>query len=92
VDNGRRGRRDRCYEKYDLIIELDVRQYHPDERRLLDQARDNDATATGRSTLRYGWHDVTPERCATAAQVHAVLTKRGYTGPLRPCSPSCGAL
>jgi hypothetical protein len=48
TSDGHRRRRDRCYEKYDLIIELDGRQYHPDERRLLDQARDNDATATGR--------------------------------------------
>jgi hypothetical protein len=92
TSDGRRGRRDRCYEKYDLIIELDGRQYHPDELRLLDQARDNDATATGRSTLRYGWDDVTRKRCVTAAQVHAVLTKRGHTGPLKPCSPTCGAL
>lgn len=90
--SGRRGRRDRCYEEYDLIIELDGRRYHPAERRHLDQARDNDAIATGGSTLRYGWDDVTRRPCATAAQVHAALAKRGYTGPLKPCSPTCGAL
>lgn len=90
--DGSQGRRDRYYEEYGLIIELDGRQYHPDERRSLDQARDNDATATGGSTLRYGWVDVTRKQCLAAAQVHAALTKRGYSGPLKPCSPTCGAL
>jgi hypothetical protein len=90
--DGRRGRRDRCYEQYGLIIELDGRRYHPGERRHLDQARDNDAIATGGSTLRYGWDDVTRRQCAVAAQVHAALAKRGYTVPLKPCSPSCGGL
>jgi hypothetical protein len=90
--DGRRGRRDRYYEKYGLIIELDGKRYHPAERRHLDQARDNDATATGGSTLRYGWDDVTLTPCDVAAQVHAALVKRKYTGPLKPCSPSCSAL
>jgi hypothetical protein len=90
--DGRRGRRDRYYEKYGLIIELDGRRYHPDERRRLDQARDNDATATGGSTLRYGWDDVTRHQCSVAVQVHAALVKRGYTGLLKPCSPTCEAL
>jgi len=89
--DGSRGRRDRYYEEYGLVIELDGRQYHPDERRGLDQARDNDATAAGGSTLRYGWADVTRKQCAAAAQVHAALIERGYTGPLKPCSPACGA-
>ena len=90
--NGRQGRRDRYYEKYRLIIELDGRRYHPEERRRFDQARDNDATATGGSTLRYGWDDVTRNPCAVAAQVHAALVKRRYTGLLKPCSPTCTAL
>ena len=90
--DGSRGRRDRYYEQYGLIIELDGRQYHPGERRHLDQVRDNDATASGGSTLRYGWVDVTRKQCAAAAQVHAALAKRGYPGPLKPCSPACGAL
>jgi hypothetical protein len=90
--DGRHGRRDRCYEEYGLIIELDGRRFHPNERRHLDQARDNDAIATGGSTLRYGWDDVTRRPCAAAAQVYAALARRGYTGPLRPCSASCGAL
>ena len=70
--DGSRGRRDRYYEEYGLIIELDGRQYHPDERRGLDQARDNDATATGGSTLRYGW-----DRC------HPQAVRRGGPSPRR---------
>ncbi len=90
--NGSKGFRDRCYEGYGLIIELDGKQYHPDELKGRDQDRDNHAAATAGSTLRYGWIDVTRKQCASAAQVHAALTRRGYTGPLKPCSPTCGAL
>jgi hypothetical protein len=90
--DGHRGRRDRYYEEYGLIIELDGKRYHPEERRHLDQARDNDVTATGGSTLRYGWDDVTQRPCAVAAQVHAALAKRKYTGSLKPCSPTCDVL
>jgi len=89
--DGSTGRRDRCYEKYGLIVELDGKRYHPEERRRLDRDRDNEATATAGSTLRYDWDDVTRKRCASAAQVHAALMRRGYTGRLTPCSPTCGA-
>ena len=88
--DGSRGRRDRYYEKYRLIIELDGRRYHLDEGR--DQRRDNHAIAAGDATLRYGWDDVTRHACASAAQVHAVLARRGYSGPLLPCSATCGIL
>lgn len=90
--DGGRGRRDRYYEKYKLIVELDGRRFHPGEHRDLDVVRDNHAAATGASTLRYGWADVTRQPCAVAAQVHAALAKRGYAGPLMPCSPTCGTL
>ena len=90
--DGSRGYRDRCYEDYGLIVELDGKQYHPAEHRGRDQDRDNDATATVGSTLRYGWADVTGKRCESARQVHAALAKRGYAGPLKPCSPSCAAV
>jgi hypothetical protein len=53
---------------------------------------DNDATANVGSTLRYGWIDVTRKQCASAAQVHAALTRGGYAGPLKPCSQTCTAL
>jgi hypothetical protein len=89
--DGSRGYRDRYYQEYGLIIELDGKQYHPAELKGRDQDRDNDATATVGSTLRYGWIDVTRRPCASAAQVHAALTRRGYTGPLKPCSTACSA-
>lgn len=90
--DGTRGYRDRYYAEYGLVVELDGKQFHQGERRALDTGRDNHATATAGATLRYGWIDVTRGRCATAAQLHAALRRRGYTGALRPCSPACGAL
>ena len=64
--DGSSGYRDRYYEEYGLIIELDGKQYHPDELKGRDQDRDNHATATAGSTLRYGWIDVTRRQCASA--------------------------
>ena len=90
--DGSRGYRDRYYEQYKLIVELDGKQYHPPEHRGRDQDRDNDAAATVGSTLRYGWVDVTSKRCDSARQLHTALTGRGYTGPLKPCSPVCAVI
>jgi putative AbiEi antitoxin of type IV toxin-antitoxin system len=90
--DGSRGYRDRYYEKYKLIVELDGKRYHPPEHRGHDQDRDNDAAATVGSTLRYGWVDVTSKRCDSARQLHAALTGRGYAGPLKPCSPVCAVI
>jgi predicted transcriptional regulator of viral defense system len=89
--DGSRGYRDRYYEEYKLIVELDGKRYHPPEHRGRDQDRDNDAAATVGATLRYGWADVTSKRCASARQVHAALAKQGYAGPFTPCSPTCAA-
>jgi hypothetical protein len=90
--DGSRGFRDRCYEKYGLVVELDGKQAHPEERRGHDRRRDNDATAGGGATLRYDWDDVTRHSCDTAAQVARSLAKRGWPGQLKPCSQSCRAL
>jgi hypothetical protein len=89
--DGSRGYRDRYYEKQQLIVELDGKQYHPPEHRGRDQDRDNDAAATVGSTLRYGWVDVTRKPCESARQVYAALVKRGHARPLKPCSPTCAA-
>jgi len=89
--DGGRGYRDRCYPQYgSLVIELDGRRFHPDEQRGRDTERDNQAAVTG-ATLRYGWDDVTRRACETAEQEAAALRNRGWTGTLRPCSPSCRA-
>jgi hypothetical protein len=88
----RRGFRDRYYREFGLVVELDGKQAHPEERRGLDRSRDNATAAGGGSTLRYDWYDVTRYGCLTAAQVADALRKRGWTGQLRPCSPACRAV
>jgi hypothetical protein len=89
--DGSRGFRDRYYETYGLVVELDGKLAHPAERRGHDRRRDNHAAAGGHATLRYDWDDVTRDGCATAAQVARSLAGRGWTGRLRPCSPACVA-
>jgi hypothetical protein len=90
--DGTKGFRDRCYEEYGLIVELDGREFHPEERRAQDRARDNEAAATTGATLRYGWADVDRTPCETAAQVYRALRTRGYRDTIRPCSATCRAL
>jgi hypothetical protein len=90
--DGSRGFRDRYYEKYGLIVELDGAEYHAAEQRGRDQARDNEAAATTGATLRYGWAEIASAPCATAAQVYRALRKRGYQGAVRSCSPGCQAV
>jgi hypothetical protein len=86
---GRRGRRDRVYEAYDVVIELDGRLAHRAEDKWRDKARDNAAAADGQQSLRYGWEQVTRKACTTAAEVARVLRRRGWDGWPRPCSPGC---
>ena len=79
--DGSRGYRDRYYEKYKLIVELDGKQYHPPEHRGRDQDRDNDAAATVGATLRYGWvgrHQQTVRLGPAGAR------RAGQTGLRRP--------
>jgi hypothetical protein len=92
MPGGTRGFRDRCYEQYGLIVELDGAGYHPAEQRGRDQARDNEAAATTGATLRYGWADVAAAPCETAGQVYRALRKRGYQGVILPCSAGCRAV
>jgi hypothetical protein len=87
--DGRRGRRDRLYRDYGVVVELDGRLAHPIESQWKDQARDNAAAADGQQSLRYGWAQVRWEPCATAAEVARVLRRRGWKGRPRPCSPGC---
>lgn len=90
--DGTTGYRDRYYPQYGgLVIELDGKRFHSDEQRGRDQARDNQAAVTG-STLRYDWTDVTRKSCETARQEAGALRHRGWTGTLKPCSPSCRAV
>ena len=90
--DGTSGFRDRCYEQYGLIVELDGREFHAAERQGHDRARDNEAAATTGATLRYCWADVASAPCGTAGQVYRALRARGYLGSIRPCSATCRAL
>jgi hypothetical protein len=89
--DGTRGFRDRCYERYGLIVELDGEQFHPAGQRGQARARDNEAAATTGATLRYGWADVSRTPCDTAGQVYRALRKHGYRGTIKPCSAACRA-
>jgi len=86
---GRRGRRDRVYEPYAVVVELDGRLAHPAENLWRDKTRDNAAAVDGQRTLRYGWEQVKWEACATAVEVAKVLRRHGWDGRPRPCSPGC---
>jgi hypothetical protein len=86
---GRRGRRDRVYEPYGVVVELDGRLAHQPEDQWRDKSRDNAAVADGKQSLRYGWAQVKWEPCATAAEVARVLRRHGWAGRARTCSPGC---
>lgn len=87
--DGSRGYRDRVYDEYKVIVELDGKLAHPADRHWEDKARDNAAAEGGEQSLRYGWKDVRWRSCATAAQVASVLRAHGWKGAPRPCSPGC---
>jgi hypothetical protein len=87
--HGRRASRDARYGRYGLVVELDGKASHPDEQRWRDKHRDNAAAAEGLTTLRYGWADVTERTCETAAEIAAVLRRRGWPGSLHRCGPRC---
>jgi hypothetical protein len=86
---GRRGRRDRVYTSYGVVVELDGRVAHPTENVWKDKDRDNAAAEGGKESLRYGWHHVGEQSCKTAIQVANVLRSRGWDGQPQPCSIYC---
>lgn len=87
--DGRRGRRDRLYRDYGVVVELDGQLAHAAEDQWRDKARDNAAAVDGQQSLRYGWQDVRWHPCVTALQVAVVLRRRGWDGWPRPCAPGC---
>jgi hypothetical protein len=81
--------RDNEYEPYGVIVELDGRAGHADTASTWrDMHRDNSATLRGKPTLRFGYQLVS-DPCAAAAQVGAVLARRGWAGAVTPCSRTC---
>ena len=81
---------DALYREYLVVVETDGRLAHPAEARWADVRRDNANAADGIITLRYDWADVTKRPCRVAAEVGAVLSRRGWPGPVRSCGPACG--
>ncbi len=81
--------RDVDYAPYPLLVELDGRLFHDSATaRGRDLQRDLVALVDGAATARIGWSLVFDQACWTAAQVGALLTQRGWTGPVRRC-PDC---
>ena len=84
----RKAFRDRFYDQYLTVVELDGRATHTIDKRWDDIRRDNATSAGGILTLRYGWLDITKHPCQVAAEVALALSTRGFEGA-RPCSPGC---
>jgi hypothetical protein len=90
VVRGRRTEyRDVLYEDYLVVVEVDGAAAHPAEDRWLAAHRDNAGAADGTITLRYSWADVTTRPCEVAAEIGAVLLRRGWPGALRRCGTEC---
>ena len=88
--NGRWIRVDRLIEEYLVRIELDGEVAHPGGRTNSDTWRDNAVLIKyGDITLRYRWHHVIAQPCETAAQIVAVLRRRGWKGEPKKCGPHC---
>jgi hypothetical protein len=78
------------YDAFRLRIELEGLAWHPEDQRWRDARRDNLAALAGDVVLRHDWHAVVGRPCATAEEVAAVLTSRGWTGRAKACGPTCG--
>jgi hypothetical protein len=82
---------DNLYDEYRVCVELDGEATHPPEQRWQDIRRDSENLAADDTvTLRYGFTDITGHRCERAAELAAVLRRRGWEGStLRPCRAQC---
>ena len=85
---GRNAYRDRLYDQYLTVVELDGRATHTLDKRWDDIRRDNATSAGGILTLRYGWPDITRHPCQVAAEIALALSTRGFQDA-RPCTPGC---
>lgn len=84
--------RDVAYPHLGTLVELDgVRDHTASSDRQRDLTRDLVAAASGRLTVRLGWHHVFSEPCHTARQVSEVLRQRGWSGAPQPCELECRA-
>lgn len=82
--------RDRAYDEYHLIVEIDGRLGHSGwAGRQKDGRRDRKAATLGRLTVRGTWLDVAGAPCELAADLGEILRMRGWSGVPRRCGPSC---
>ena len=82
--------RDRLYDTFALVLELDGREWHDSaEVREDDGWRDLRTAREGQLTLRLGWPHVHEHACRTAVDLGAVMERRGWSGSAGPCSPGC---
>jgi hypothetical protein len=88
-EDGGKGFRDRLYQEYAVVVELDGASAHPEESRWADRERDNHAAVGRKQTLRFGWKHVRHKACDTAAMTAVVLRNHGWRGSPKPCSPAC---
>jgi hypothetical protein len=89
VIDGKSAYRDVYYERYQVAVELDGVQAHPEETRPQDRHRDVVTSAEGIETCRYGWPEVAGHPCETAIWQARVLQQHGWTGHPAPCTPRC---
>jgi len=82
---------DNLYEEFGVAVELDGHAAHLVHDRWRDVHRDNALTGAGIITLRYNWTDITRRACEVAAEIGAVLQRRGWADHPRPCGPACPA-
>lgn len=82
--------RDRAYDGYRLIVEIDGRLGHSGwAGRQQDGRRDRKAARSGRLTVRGTWLDLIATPCEFAGDVGGILQTRGWNGRVTRCGPCC---
>lgn len=75
------------YEEFGVLAEIDGKLGHVDGR-FRDFARDNEHSAQGLLSFRFGSFDIRSQPCLLAAQLAEGLRARGWSGELSLC-PHC---
>ena len=77
---------DNRYDPFGLMVEVDGRLGHETwADRVRDGRRDRLGLAAEQTTTRVFWSDVALTPCRTAAELAAILARRGWTGRARGC-------
>ncbi len=82
--------RDRTYNDFGLIVEIDGRLGHLGwAGRHRDGRRDRKAARSGQLTVRGTWLDIAGAPCEFAGDLGGILQTRGWPGRPRMCGPGC---